>query len=70
MQARPAAAAPVISLENVRKRFGSFVAVECANFDIPRGGVLLDAWPVGLRQDDHAAHDRRLRGRHQRADPP
>jgi spermidine/putrescine transport system ATP-binding protein len=47
MQARPAAAAPVISLENVHKRFGSFVAVECANFDIPRGEFFSMLGPSG-----------------------
>ena len=45
-QAR-ATAAPVISLENVHKRFGSFVAVECANFDIPRGEFFSMLGPSG-----------------------
>ena len=46
-EARGAAAAPVISLENVHKRFGSFVAVECANFDIPRGEFFSMLGPSG-----------------------
>jgi spermidine/putrescine transport system ATP-binding protein len=46
-QARAAGVAPVISLENVHKRFGSFVAVECANFDIPRGEFFSMLGPSG-----------------------
>jgi spermidine/putrescine transport system ATP-binding protein len=40
-------AAPVISLRAVRKRFGSFVAVECAEFDIPRGQFFSILGPSG-----------------------
>jgi spermidine/putrescine transport system ATP-binding protein len=40
-------AAAVISLRNVHKRFGTFVAVECANFDIPRGQFFSLLGPSG-----------------------
>jgi spermidine/putrescine transport system ATP-binding protein len=40
-------AAPVISLQKVHKRFGSFVAVECAEFDIPRGEFFSMLGPSG-----------------------
>ncbi len=46
-QQRSAGAAPVIALENVHKRFGSFVAVERANFDIPRGEFFSMLGPSG-----------------------
>ena len=51
----------VIQLDNVRKEFGDFVAVEQANFSIDAGRVLRHARPVGLRQDHDAEDDRRLR---------
>src|SRR3990172_6965628 len=38
---------PVISLENVHKRFGSFVAVECANFAIRKGEFFSMLGPSG-----------------------
>ncbi|MBI5504230.1 MAG: ABC transporter ATP-binding protein [Deltaproteobacteria bacterium] len=38
---------PVISLENVHKRFGSFVAVERANFEIRRGEFFSMLGPSG-----------------------
>ena len=53
---------PVISVEHVSKRYGDFVAVERRQLRHPPRRVLLDARPVRLRQDDDAAHDRRLRG--------
>ena len=40
-------AAPVISLQNVHKRYGTFVAVERANFDIPRGEFFSMLGPSG-----------------------
>ncbi|MBX3026764.1 ABC transporter ATP-binding protein [bacterium] len=40
-------ATPVIALENVHKRYGSFVAVENANFDIPRGEFFSMLGPSG-----------------------
>jgi spermidine/putrescine transport system ATP-binding protein len=42
-----ASTAPVISLQKVHKRFGSFVAVECAEFDIPRGEFFSMLGPSG-----------------------
>ena len=51
----------VIVLDGVRKEFGDFVAVERADFSIERGEFFAHARPVGLRQDDDAEDDRRLR---------
>jgi len=45
--ARGAGDAPVISLDNVHKRFGSFVAVERADFDIARGQFFSLLGPSG-----------------------
>ncbi len=59
-----------IRLERVTKRFGDFTAVDDLSLEIPRGRVLLAARAVRLRQDDDAAHDRRLRGGHLRLDLP
>jgi spermidine/putrescine transport system ATP-binding protein len=39
--------APVISIQNVHKRYGTFVAVEHANFDIPRGEFFSMLGPSG-----------------------
>ena len=58
----PCDGTPVISVEHVSKRYGDFVAVHDVSFEIRPRRVLLDARPLGLRQDDDAAHDRRLRG--------
>ncbi|MGH7787053.1 MAG: ABC transporter ATP-binding protein [Candidatus Binatia bacterium] len=44
---RSSTAAPVISLKDVHKRFGSFIAVERANFDIPRGEFFSMLGPSG-----------------------
>ena len=52
--------APDISLKQVTKRFGETVAVDGISLDIAQGGFF--AAGVALRQDDDAAHDRRLRG--------
>ena len=49
----------VIEIDHVTKRFGAFVAVDDARLRHPPGRVLLDARPVGLRQDHDAADDRR-----------
>ena len=38
---------PVIAIENVHKRYGNFVAVENANFDIPRGEFFSMLGPSG-----------------------
>ena len=59
-----------VRLDHVSKRFGDFVAVDELSLDIPRGRVLLAARPIGLRQDDHPADDRRLRGGHRGHDLP
>ncbi len=40
-------AVPVISLQEVHKRFGTFVAVDRANFDIPRGEFFSMLGPSG-----------------------
>ena len=46
-EVRSAATVPVISLESVHKRFGSFVAVEGATFDVPRGEFFSLLGPSG-----------------------
>ena len=51
-----------VRIENVTKRFDGVVAVDDLSLEIERGLLLRPARPVGLRQDDHAAHDRGLRG--------
>ena len=51
------------------KHYGDVVAVDGIDLDIPRRRVLHDARPVGLRQDDHAAADRRLRAARRGRDP-
>ena len=62
------AAAPAdVRLERVTKRFDDVAAVDELTLDIERGSVLRAARPVGLRQDDDAADDRRLRGADARA---
>ena len=61
-RARPGAGDVDVRLVGVSKHYGEVVAVAVAR---PRGearGVLHPARPVGLRQDDHPADDRRLRG--------
>ena len=57
----------VIVLDNVRKEFGTFVAVEQADFAIRRGEFFSLLGPSGLRQDDPAQDDRRLRAADRRA---
>ena len=54
-------------LDHVTKRFGDFVAVHDADFSIGRGEFFSMLGPVGLRQDHHAADDRRVRVAHRRA---
>ena len=46
------------------KAFAEFVAVKDPSFTGRRRRVLLPARPVGLRQDDHFAHDCRARAAH------
>ena len=55
--------------ERRRKRFGDATAVDGLDLDDPRGRVLLAARAVGLRQDDDAADDRRLRAADRGPDP-
>ena len=47
--------------ESLTKRFGDATAVDGIELDIARGRVLLAGRPLGLRQDDDPADDRRLR---------
>ena len=60
----------VIVLDHVSKRFTDFVAVHDADFAIASGRVLLDAGSVRLRQDHHAADDRRASRPPRGPDPP
>ena len=50
-----------VELEGVHKRFGDFEAVKEMSLQIRQGEFFSHARPVGLRQDDDAAADRRLR---------
>ena len=54
----------------VTKRFDDVVAVDELTLEIDTRQLLCPARPFGLRQDDDATHDRRLRGAHRRADLP
>ena len=47
--------------EPAEKKFGDFTAVKDVSFTIPGWVILLPARIFGLRQDHHAAHDRRPR---------
>jgi spermidine/putrescine transport system ATP-binding protein len=49
---------PVIRLDGVSKRFGDYVAVESADFDIAEGEFFSMLGPSGCAQDHHAADDR------------
>ena len=51
-----------IRLENITKEFDDVVAVDGISLDDRARPVLRAPRPVGLRQDDDAPHDRRLRG--------
>ena len=57
-----------IHLEQLTKRFGEVAAVDGIDLDMPAGRVLHHGRPLGLRQDDDPAHDRRLRAADERAD--
>ena len=59
-----------IHLAEVSKRFGETLAVDRLDALDPARRLLRAARPLGLRQDDDAAHDRRLRGPHRRARVP
>ena len=54
---------PAITLRGVTKRYGNHARAEADRPRDRRGRVLLPARPVGLRQDDDAEPDRRLRRR-------
>ena len=56
-----------VKLISLDQAFGEFTAVDGIDLRDARRRVLLDARPVGLRQDDDAAHDRRLRAADARA---
>ena len=47
-----------VKLINLVKKFGEFTAVDGIDLRDAERRVLLAARPLGLRQDDHAAHDR------------
>ena len=59
---------PFLSIQHVRKTFGATTVVQDFNLDVERGRVRLLPRAVGLRQDDRAAHGRRLRGAERRQD--
>ena len=58
-----------IDLVELRKGFGDVAAVDGIDLQIEPRRVLLAARPVGLRQDDDASSDRRVRTARQRQDP-
>ena len=58
-----------VELANVTKRFADVVAVDDVSLQVMPGGVPLAAGALGLRQDDHAADARRLRGADRRRHP-
>ena len=69
MTSPPVPSSPEIQLLDLEKRFREVRAVDGVSLEVGRGGVLLAARAVGLRQDDDAAHDRRLRAADRRPDP-
>ena len=58
-----------IRLVELVKRFGDVVAVNGIDLHVPPGEFFTHARPVGLRQDDDAAADRRLRAPRRGQDP-
>ena len=54
--------APTSGSTSVTKRFDDVVAVDDLSLEIERGSFFALLGPSGLRQDDDAADDRRLRG--------
>ena len=56
---------PMVTIENVTKRFGDVVAVDDVSIDIRPNEFFALLGPFRLRQDHAPAHDRRLRA----ADP-
>ena len=59
-----------IRVQNLHKAFADFVAVKDSTLHRARRRVLLPARPLGLRQDDDAAHDRRARAADRGPDLP
>ncbi len=51
-----------VRLERVTKLFGDVAAVDDLSLDIEEGEFFSMLGPVGLREDHHAPHDRRVRG--------
>ena len=66
----PDPAALDVEIIDVTKRFGDVTAVDRMRLQHRPRLVLLVPRPVGLRQDDDAADDRRLRAADERRDPP
>ncbi len=58
---RPDPMNPSVEIRSLTKRFGGATAVDAVSLDIQQGRVLLAARPLGLREDDAPADDRRLR---------
>ena len=56
-----------VGVEGVRKAYGDVVAVDDVDLDGRRRRVLHPARPIGLGEDDDAAHDRRVRAARRRA---
>ena len=52
-----------VSLRGVRKSFGTVDVIKGIDLDVDDGEFLVFVGPVGLRQVDDAAHDRRPRSR-------
>ena len=53
-----------VTLDHVTKKYGDFTAVNDLNLEIQDEEFLVLRRPVRLRQDHHAAHDRRPGGDH------
>ena len=60
---------PLLELRTVTKRFGDFAAVDDLSLAIAAGRVPHVPRRLGLGQDHHPPHDRRLRAAHRRRDP-
>ena len=57
-----------VQIRGVEKNFGETHIIHGVDIDIEDGAVHRAGRPVGLRQVDAAAHDRRARGDHRRRD--
>ena len=58
-----------VHIRNVHKYFGRTHVIRGVDIDIADGAVHGAGRPLGLRQVDAAAHDRRARGDQRRRDP-